>query len=116
MKLLHWIRQTLYRNGVLILAALTLFFLVHEIFGERGFLALRRQRRELETLHEQIRQLQLENQKLEAEIEALKSDPRAIEKLAREQMRMARPGELIYTLPEKPSSSGTPPAANPPHK
>ena len=43
-----------------------------------------------------------ENQRLDAEIKALKSDPKAIEKEAREQLRYAKPGEVIYLLPEQP--------------
>jgi cell division protein FtsB len=31
----------------------------------------------------------------------LKSDPKAIEKEAREQLRYAKPGEVIYLLPEQ---------------
>jgi cell division protein FtsB len=43
-----------------------------------------------------------ENRRLDAEIKALKSDPKAIEKEAREQLRYAKPGEFIYLLPEQP--------------
>jgi cell division protein FtsB len=109
MKILHWDRATLYRYAVsaLILLCVTLF--VHEILGTHGWLALRRQQNELQTLRQQIQQLQQENQQLEQQIKGLKSDPKAIEKLAREQMRMARPGEIIYTLPEKQPKSEIPP-------
>jgi cell division protein FtsB len=109
MKILHWNRATLYRYAAfaLILICVTLF--VHEIFGIHGWLALRHQQNELQTLRQQIQQLQQENQQLEQQIKGLKSDPKAIEKLAREQMRMARPGEIIYTLPEKQPKSETPP-------
>jgi len=101
MKSLPWDKATLYRNGAFVLILLCLAFIVHEIFGQNGYLALRRQQRELETLQQKIQQLQQENEQLERQIKALRSDPKAIEHLAREQMRMARPGEIIYTLPEK---------------
>ena len=42
-----------------------------------------------------------DNRRLDAEIKALKSDPKAIEKEAREQLRYAKPGEVIYLLPEQ---------------
>ena len=38
---------------------------------------------------------------MDKENRALKSDPAAIERWAREQMGLAKPGEKIYTLPEK---------------
>jgi cell division protein FtsB len=98
---LSWEDARLRRLAFLALALVMIFLIVHEIFGEHGYLALRRRRKELQTLQEQVQQLQEENKKLEEEIKALKSDPRAIEKLAREQMKLARPGEIIYVLPEK---------------
>ncbi len=101
MKKTWWQRVRISRNVLLILILVCLALIVHEIFGEHGLLALRRQRREFESLEREIQQLQQQNQKLEQQIKALKSDPKAIEKLAREQMRLARPGEIIYTLPEK---------------
>jgi cell division protein FtsB len=99
MKNLSWDKATLYRNGVFFLILVCLALVVHEIFGRNGILALRHQRKELETLQQKIQQLQQENEQLERQIKALRSDPKAIEQLAREQMRMARPGEIIYTLP-----------------
>ena len=85
---------------MLVLSLLCIALLVHEIFGEHGYLAMRRQKKEADLLQQQIQRLQQENLDLEKQIRALKSDPKAIERVAREQMRMARPGELIYTLPE----------------
>jgi cell division protein FtsB len=111
-------KTALYRNGILILLLLCIVLVVHEIFGENGYLALRQQRRQLETLQEQIQQLKKQNEDLDRQIKALKSDPQAIERVAREQMRMARPGEIIYTLPDKKaqkSQSATPKDA-PPNK
>jgi cell division protein FtsB len=91
-----------FRRGALLALVLIAFALtVHEVFGDRGYFALRRRRAELNELQDQVRKLQEENQKLETEIKALKTDPKAIEKLAREQMKLAKPGELIYVLPEK---------------
>lgn len=101
---LRWDRATLYRNAVFVLILVCVALIVHEIFGEHGYLALRQQQRELQSLQQQIGQLQKENQQFEQQIKALKSDPKAIEKLAREQMRLARPGEIIYILPEKQGS------------
>jgi cell division protein FtsB len=101
MRKLPWDKATLYRNGMLILILVCIGLIVHDVFGENGYLALRRQHRDVKALREQIQQLNLENEQLEQQIKALKSDPKAIERLAREQMRMARPGELIYTLPDK---------------
>ena len=98
---LSWEDARFRRTALLALALIILFLIVHELFGEHGYLALRRRRQELETLQLEVKRLEEENQKLELEIKALKSDPKAIEKLAREQLKLARPGEVIYALPEK---------------
>jgi cell division protein FtsB len=92
---------TLPRNATYLLALVCLALLVHEIFGTHGFLALRQEKKEVESLRQQIRQLQQENSLLDLQIKALKSDPKAIERLAREQIRLVRPGETVYTYPEK---------------
>ena len=99
----------LYRNGILVLLLVSIALIVHNIFGQNGYLAGRRQRKELQTIQEQNSQLQRENDQLEKENHALKSDPDAIERLAREQMHLAKPGEKIYTLPDKaPPTPATP--------
>ena len=90
-----------YRSAILALLLVCVALVVHEIYGEHGYLALRREKREYDSLQQEVRRLQEENQQLERHIEALKSDPKAIERIARDQMHMARPGERIYTLPEK---------------
>ena len=92
------------RRAMLALILIAIALTVHEVFGDRGYLALRRRRQELQTLQQQVEKLQKENEQLEKEIEGLKSDPKAIEQLAREQMKLAKPGELIYVLPEKKES------------
>ncbi len=109
MKILRWESAKIYRGAMLALALFCLALIIHEIFGEHGYLALRRERKEFNSLQQQIQRLQQENQELEKQIKALKSDPKAIEKLAREQMRLARPGEIIYTLPEKDPKAGISP-------
>ena len=105
-----WDAATLRRNATYVLVLVCIALLVHEIFGAHGFLALRQDKKEIESLRQQIRQLQDENEQLDRRIKALQSDPKAIERLAREQMRLARPGEIIYTVPEKDPKKDQPPA------
>jgi len=106
---ISWKDARFRRAALLALVLIAFALTVHEIFGDRGYFALRRRRAELNELQDQVRKLQEENQKLETEIKALKTDPKAIEKLAREQMKLAKPGEMIYVLPEKKD----PPAPSP---
>lgn len=68
--------------------------------GDRGFLQVRRQRAELRAAQEEVARIDAENRKLEAEVAALKNDPRALEKIAREKLGLVKPGEVVVVLPD----------------
>jgi cell division protein FtsB len=72
-------------------------------------LALRRQQKELHTLQQKVQQLKQENEQLGRENQSLKSDPAAIERLAREQMHLAKRGEKVYTRSDQ-APANPPPA------
>jgi cell division protein FtsL len=73
----------------------------HVIYGEHGYLALRREQQQYRVLQQQASDLQQENQDLQKQIDALsRQDPATIEKQAREQLHMAKPGEIIFALPD----------------
>ena len=100
--MLPWDAATLRRYATYILVVVCIALIVHELLGAHGFMALRQQEKEIESLRQQIRQLKDENAQLDKRIKELQSDPKAIERLARESMGLARPGELIFTgVPEK---------------
>jgi len=84
-----------------ILGLLMMTVLVHDLFGERGFLAMRRQQQEKRKLEQEIQQIQEQNRALGGDIHRLKTDPEYIERLAREQHGLARPGEHVFKLPPK---------------
>jgi cell division protein FtsB len=69
----------------------------------------RGKRSEYKQLQQEIQELQAKQEQLSRQINALRSDPRTIEKEAREQLRYARPGEVIYVFPpptpEKPDTA-----------
>ncbi len=76
--------------------------LVGSLFGDRGILYLMAQRERAERLQREIEEMRAENGRLAAEIEALRRDPRAIERLAREQLGLARSGEVVFLIREEP--------------
>src|SRR4030042_3867190 len=73
---------------------------VGSVFGDRGFLNLVEKRRHVEELRLEIETLRAENARLAGEVGALRSSPRAIERLAREQLGLARPDETVFLLRE----------------
>jgi cell division protein FtsB len=98
------------RNARQILILALFALLVHDIFGAHGFIAMRRTQKEIADIQDQIGKINTENKSLSEQVTSLKSDPKAIERIAREEMGLARPGELIYKLPDsaKPGDSQEP--------
>lgn len=78
---------------------------VHVMFGANGMIVYKQKRAEYESLQKRIVQEQQENETYAQKIRGLKTDEKAIEKEAREQMRYARPGEYVYV----PSAPANPP-------
>jgi cell division protein FtsB len=95
-----------------ILVVALLLLAVHDVFGEHGFLAMWRTQKQLTQLRGDIDRLNKENTKMTNQVTALKTDPETIERIAREQMGLAKPGELIFKLPAAPASSGDGAAPN----
>ncbi len=83
--------------GAVAMVALYVGYFV--MFGTNGVLAYQKKKVELEKLKKEVQELQAENTDRQKRIAALKSDPKAIEKEAREQLRYAKPGEVIYVMP-----------------
>ena len=78
--------------------------LIHDVFGPHGFIAMRRTQKEIEQIRQQIGKMNDENKTLTDQVNSLKSDPRSIERIAREEMGLARPGEMIFKIPDAPKA------------
>lgn len=107
-------RKTLLRAGErlfgarrkLATAAMSLLVLMlayHVVFGINGMMAYQRKRGESQKLQQDILRLQQENGRVSRRVRELKTDPKAIEREAREQLKYARSGEVVYVAPEPPS-------------
>jgi cell division protein FtsB len=79
--------------------------LLQDVFGTHGLLAMRRAQKEAGRVQREIDQINQENRRLQENVKALKTDSAAIERIAREEMGLARPGEYIFKLPAKPGDS-----------
>jgi cell division protein FtsB len=93
------------RLATVAVAVLALSLFVHVMFGANGMIVYRQKRAEVGALKKQIVQIQAENDRYTQQIQSLKSDQKAIEKEAREQLGYARSGEFVYVAPapEKPA-------------
>jgi cell division protein FtsB len=68
------------------------------IVGERGFLEVYQFSRHLQDVEIRIRVLKEENKRLQKRVTGLESDPYQVEKLAREDLGLARPDEIIFEI------------------
>jgi cell division protein FtsB len=88
------------RSYVLVSLLLSALFFAIFLVSDRGLLQLRRQRAQVERVREEIAQLEADNRRLEGELAALRTDPRALEKIAREELNLVKPGEVVIVLPD----------------
>jgi cell division protein FtsB len=79
---------------------LTVAILLLAVFNDKGALQVRAQAEKLAAIEEEVLAIDSENQKISSEIQSLRSDPGAIEKLAREELKLVKPGEIILVTPE----------------
>lgn len=94
---LEFVRQ----RAKIILGFFLVAILVHDVFGDRGLLAMRRTQMEIKALQQEIVELNADNARLAGEVQALKTDPAMIERIARDELNLARPGEKIFKLPPR---------------
>jgi len=102
---LYGLRRRIATIAVTVLAV-SLF--VHVMFGANGMVVYKQKRAEYEVLQKQTIQVQQENDRYTQQVQGLKSDQKAIEKEAREQLGYAKPGEYVYVAP--PVAKPAPPA------
>ena len=99
-----WFATEWRRLGTLAAAVLILGLIVHTMLGQNGVVVYQQKRAEKQSLQKEVVRLQKENDEYVARIKALKTDHRAIEKEARQQLHYARPGEYVYVAPEAPAN------------
>jgi cell division protein FtsB len=107
-----WIQNEWRRLGTVAALLLTVAVLLHAMFGTNGMVAYRQKHAEKLTLQTEVERLQKENDQYVDRIKALKTDHRAIEREAREQLHYTRPGEYVYVAPEPPPRPPTGRAKN----
>jgi cell division protein FtsB len=97
------------RIATITVTLLACLLFVHVMFGANGMIVYKQKRMEYESLQKRIAQEKKENDLYTQRIQGLKTDEKAIEKEAREQLRYLRPGEYVYVPP---LSANPPPASH----
>jgi cell division protein FtsB len=97
------------------LIAIALFVLYQVLAGPRGLLKLAELRSQRSGIAQQVDSLEARKAELLREKQRLMTDTLYLEKLARKELGMARPGERVYRFvaPSGASGSSGSPASNP---
>ena len=93
----------------LLLVFVTLVLVINALVGDRGLMETLRARERHQELVAAIDRLRVENARLREEARRLTSDPATIEALARQELGLIRPGELLFIIKDaKPASTSAP--------
>src|SRR5271165_1484366 len=92
------IRSLLQVYGRALLGLFVVVLLVHNVFGAHGFVAMRRTQQEIQKVRKDLDRLNSENLQLQDDVQDLRTDPHRIEKIARDELFLAKPGEIIINL------------------
>ena len=86
------------RTFQLLLVFVTLVLIINSLIGDRGLMETLRTRRQYQELVTSIDRLKGENARLRDEARRLRSDPATIEALARQELGLIRPGEMLFII------------------
>ena len=89
-----------------LLLFVTLVLIINALIGERGLMETARARRTHAELAAAIEHLRTENSRLRDDARRLLSDPATIEALARQELGLIRPGEILFIIKDaKPATT-----------
>ena len=77
---------------------MTVVLVVDALIGEKGLMQSMRARQEYQDMEASLETLRRDNAKLRDEMRRLNEDPATIESVAREELGLIRPGEVVFIL------------------
>lgn len=95
------------KNARPLLMLIFVLILLQDVFGTHGLLAMHHSKKQIVEVRQGIQKLDHENEQLGQRVKELQSNPDAIERIARDRMGLARPGEFIFRMPEKTKDTRT---------
>jgi cell division protein FtsB len=84
-----------------LLVFVTLVLVVDALVGEKGLIESMRVRRQYRDVATSLETLRRDNIRLREEARRLREDPGAIESMAREQLGLIRPGEVLFIIKDE---------------
>jgi cell division protein FtsB len=91
-----------------LLVFVTAVLVINGLVGERGLMETLRVRKQHQELLASIERQEAERVRLEDEVRRLQSDPATIEALARQELGLIRPGEILFIIKDaRPAPAAT---------
>jgi cell division protein FtsB len=84
---------------------------IDALVGDKGLMQAFRARAEHRALAAAIVTMRRENAELREQARRLREDPRAIEEVARRELGLIRPGEVVFIIKDVPAAASRPPSA-----
>jgi cell division protein FtsB len=102
----------IWRRGLnSLLLFVTVVLVVDALVGDKGFIETLRARRQARAVAQSLQQLRQENARLRDYTSRLRSDPLTIEEIARRELGLIRPGEVLFIIKDarpSPTIAGNP--------
>jgi len=92
------------RTLQMLLVFVTLVLVINALVGERGLMETLRARRQHHDLVASIERLRMENAHLREQARRLRTDPATIEALARQELGLIKPGEMLFIIKDAKSA------------
>ena len=93
-------RTWILRGLAAVLLAVTFGYVPYHLYARSGYARYLELRRDLVAAKSRNTRLRAENERLAREVEALRTDSRALEQVARADMGWVRPGEILFYFAE----------------
>ena len=90
-----------FRQILLLSLAFFALLMLTAFFHDEGIFTVFKLQDQMAEMGKNNKLLSEKNHKIRKEIEALKSNPLAIEKIAREKLNLVKPGEIVYQIVRK---------------
>ena len=92
------------RTLQMLLVFVTLVLVINALVGERGLMETLRARQQHQELVASIERLRIENAHLREQARRLRTDPGTIEALARQELGLIKPGEMLFIIKDAKSA------------
>ena len=92
-----------FRKKIIIIALVSFFLVLFlaSFFGKKGLIEIYRTQKVQKGLLQEVEWLEEKKRKLEREIEELRTNPKAVEKKAREKLWLQKPDEIVIVDKKK---------------